>query len=336
MKKYGEYLEESLALQAKAEPKSAAAKEARKMGLSYMGFGRYADKEGKLSYVVHDDRLVPYKSEDDVDSMYYKAFDSMHHKAYMAKESEPVTKKKNISPTAKGQPAKPGKAELLKKDAEFYSNVNSKRSKEDTKILKDLYKDANAVDKELFKFYQPNMFDEAELQAIDDYTSNGYTEINRYLYKGHDDGVSPEQDQNINQTIETLDSAFEETQTPFPYTVYSGLSSRYSADKFKLGGEYIFRGYVSTSLDFNTAIGGFADVGASDQPVVLQVELKKGQKAIYVDAISSNAGERETLLPRGSKIKVISGPHVLDSMLFTDAYGTSTIALFHCIVVEDS
>ena len=336
MKKYGEYLEESLALQAKAEPKSAAAKEARKMGLTYMGFGRYADTKGKLAYVVHDDRLVPYKSEDDVDSMYYKAFDSMHHKAYMAKESEPVTKKKNISPTAKGQPAKPGKAELLKKDAEFYSNVNSKRSKEDTKILKDLYKDANAVDKELFKFYQPNMFDEAELQAIDDYTSSGYAEINRYLYKGHDDGVSPQQDEIINQTIETLDSAFEETQIPFPYTVYSGLSSRYSADKFQLGGEYIFRGYVSTSLDFNTAIGGFADVGGSDQPVVLQVELKKGQKAIYVDAVSAHEGERETLLPRGSKIKVISGPHVLDSMLFTDAYGTSTIALFHCTVVEDS
>ena len=328
MKKFGEYIDESLALQAKAEPKSAAAKEARKMGLSYMGFGRYSDRKGKLAYVVHDDRLVPYKSEDDVDSM--------HYKAYTAQESEPVTKKKNITPTAKGQPAKPSKAELLKKDAEFYSNVNSKRSKEDAKILKDLYKDANAVDKELFKFYQPNMFDEAELQAIEDYTGNGYAEINRYLYKGHDDGVSPQQDEIINRTIETLDSAFEETQTPFPYTVYSGLSSRYRADKFQLGGEYIFRGYVSTSLDFNTAIGGFADVGASDQPVVLQVELKKGQKAIYVDAVSSNAGERETLLPRGSKIKVISGPHVLDSMLFTDAYGTSTIALFHCIVVEDS
>ena len=180
------------------------------------------------------------------------------------------------------------------------------------------------------------MFDEAELQAIENYTGDGYAEINRYLYKGHDDGVSPQQDEIINRTIETLDSAFEETQTPFPYTVYSGLSSRYRADKFQLGGEYIFRGYVSTSLDFNTAIGGFADVGASDQPVVLQVELKKGQKAIYVDAVSANEGERETLLPRGSKIKVISGPHVLDSMLFTDAYGTSTIALFHCTVVEDS
>lgn len=328
MKKFGKYLEESLALQAKAEPKSAASKEARKMGLSYMGFGRYADRKGKLAYLVHDDRLVPYKSEDDVDSM--------HYKAYTAQESEPLTKKKNINPTAKGQPAKPSKAELLKKDADFYNKVNSKRSKEDAKTLKDLYKDANAVDKELFKFYQRNMFDEAELQAIENYTGDGYAEINRYLYKGHDDGVSPEQDKIINRTIETLDSAFEETQTPFPYTVYSGLSSRYKADKFQLGGEYIFRGYVSTSLDFNTAIGGFADVGDSDQPVVLQVELKKGQKAIYVDAVSVNQGERETLLPRGSKIKVISGPHVLDSMLFTDAYGTSTIALFHCTVVEDS
>lgn len=328
MKKYGEYLEESLALQAKAEPKSAAAKEARKMGLTYMGFGRYADRKGKLSYLVHDDRLVPYKSEDDVDSM--------HYKSYTAQQSEPLTKKKNISPTAKGKPANPSKAELLKKDAEFYSNVNSKRSKEDAKILKDLYKDADAVDKELFKFYQPNMFDDTELQAIEEYTANGYAQINRYLYKGHDEGVSTEQDENLNQTIESLDSAFEETKTPFPYTVYSGLSSRYSADKFKLGGEYIFRGYVSTSLDFNTAIGGFADVGASDQPVVLQVELKKGQKAIYLDAVSANSGERETLLPRGSKIKVISGPHVLDSNLFTDAYGTSTIALFHCTVVQDS
>jgi len=328
LKKFGEYLDESLALQAKSEPKTAAAKEARKMGLTYMGFGRYADRKGKLAYLVHDDRLVPYKSEQDVDDM--------HYKAYTAQESQPVVTKKNISPTAKGQPAQPSKADLLKKDADFYNEVNFKRSREDTKILKDLYKDANAVDKELFKFYKPNMFDETELQAIEDYTGDGYADINRYLYKGHDEGATQEQDDYLNRTIETLDSAFEETQTPFPYTVYSGLSSRYSADKFQLGGEYIFRGYVSTSLDFNTAIGGFADVGDKDQPVVLQVELNKGQKAIYLDAVSANSGERETLLPRGSRIKVISGPHVLDSNLFTDAYGTSSIALFHCSVIEDS
>jgi len=328
LKKFDEFLEENLAFQVKTEPKTAAAKEARKMGLTYMGFGRYADRKGKLAYLVHDDRLIPYKSEDDVDLMHYKAGAAQHSETLTKKN-----KKKNISPTAKGQPSK---AELLKKDADFYSNVNSKRSKEDAAILKDLYKDANKVDKELFKFYKPNMFDQTELEAIDYYTAEGYSPINRYLYKGHDDGVSAEQDEYLNQTIEALDTAFEETQTPFPYTVYSGLSSRYSADKFQVNGEYIFRGYVSTSLDFNTAIGGFADVGSSDQAVVLQIELEKGQKAIYLDAVSSNSGERETLLPRGSKIKVVSGPHVLDSNLFTDAYGTSSIALFHCQLIEDA
>jgi hypothetical protein len=54
-----------------------------------------------------------------------------------------------------------------------------------------------------------------------------------------------------------------------------------------------------------------------------------------LDAVSDNSGERETLLPRGSKVKILTGPHVLDSNLFTDAYGTTTIALFHCQLVED-
>lgn len=324
MKKFDEYLEENLALQAKSEPKSAAAREARKLGLTYMGFGRYADRKGKLAYLVHDNRLVPYKSQDDVDSMAYKA--------HIALTNAPSVKK-NISPSAKG---KLSKAQLLKKDADFYNDVNFKRSKEDARILKDLYKDANKVDKELFKLYKPNMFDQSELEAIDFYTAEGYANINRYLYKGHDEGATVDQDAFLNQTINNLDSAFEETQTPFDYTVYSGLSSRYSTDKFQIGGEYIFRGYVSTSLDFNTAIGGFADVGDSNQPVVLQIELKKGQKAIYLDSVSSNSGERETLLPRGSKIQVISGPHVLDSNLFTDAYGTSTIAVFHCQLIEEA
>ena len=323
MKKYGEYLSESLAAEIKTEPKTAAAKEARKLGLTYMGFGRYADRKGQVSYVVDGDKLVPYKSRDDIDTMHYKASTGL------------ATKSKKIPAKTKDGKLVPDKNELLKKEAGFYNTVMNKRQKEDKKIIKQKDKEAQALSDELYKFYSPNMFDKNEINAINEYTSEAFEDINRYLYKGHDEGATKEQDDYLNRTIETLDSAFEETQTPFPYTVYSGLSSRYSADKFQRGGEYVFRGYVSTSLDFNTAIGGFADVGDKDQPVVLQVELKKGQKAIYLDAVSANSGERETLLPRGSRIKVISGPHVLDSNLFTDAYGTSSIALFHCSVIED-
>lgn len=309
MKNFNDFLEESLALQAKSEPKSAAASEARRMGLTYMGFGRYADRKGKLAYIVHDDRLVPYKSEDDIDDMYYKSY------ASGSKVSD--------------------KTETIRKEADFHQKVSIKRSTEDRKIIKQLNADVKAVDRQLFKFYKPGLFDSNEIDAIRNYTADGYQAVNRYLYKGHDDNATPEDDAYLANMINSLDSAFEETQAPFDYTVYSGLSSRYSANKFQVGGEYIFRGYVSTSLDFGTAIGLFSDVGETEQSIVLQIEIAKGQKSIYLDAISDNSGENETLLPRGSKIKVVSGPHVMDASLFTDAYDTKTIALFHCTLVQD-
>jgi hypothetical protein len=325
LKKYNEYLEESLALQVKSEPKTAAAKEARKMGLTYMGFGRYSDRKGNLAYIVHNDRLVPYKSEDDLADM--------HYKAHSMQAKEPV-KKKNIT-ASKNTKQVPDKMEQMKQEIKFYDGASKSRGSEDKKLLKQLSADVKAVDKELIKFYQPGMFDDNEMSALEDYTADGFGPINRYLYKGIDDDTHPDDVPYLENTVEALDSAFEETQAPFDYTVYSGLSERYSANKFAVGGEYIFRGYVSSSLDFNTAIGGFADVGASDQSVVLQIEIKKGQKSIYVDAVSANAGEQETLLPRGSKIQIVSGPHLLDPNLFTDAYDIKNIALFHCKIVEE-
>lgn len=327
MKKFEEYLEESLVAQAKSDPKSAAAKEARKLGLTYMGFGRYADKKGKLAYIVHNDKLVPYKSPDDIEDMYFKSA--------IARENESVSKKKPMA--AKGgkkAPEKPGKAETLRKEADLYNKASRTRRKEDSKILKQLQGDADKVSKELNKLYNPNMFDDAELAALKDYTSHRYAKINRYLYKGHDEDATPDDDEWMADTITAIDSAFEDTQAPFDYTVYSGLSERYSPDKFQPGEQYVFRGYVSSSIDFNTAIGGFAGAGKSRQAVVLQIEIKKGQKSIYVDPLSINSGEKETMLPRGSMIEVVSGPHILDASLFTDSYDIDSIAVFQCQLVE--
>jgi len=321
MLKFDEFLSESLAAEIKSEPKTAAAKEARKLGLTYMGFGRYSDNKGRLAYVVHDDRLVPYKSRDDLDDMYYKSWD--------ASASKPVAKK------SLGVNNKPDKASQLKSEFDFHDKVFKNRQKEDNKVLAQKDKEAQAVSDQLYKFYKPNMFDETELNAIENYTGEGYGPINRYLYKGHDEGLTPEKDQYINDSIDALDSAFEDTQAPFSYTVYSGLSSRYSPEKIKPGGEYIFRGYLSTSLSYETAISGFAEADFSDKPVVLQIEISKGQKSIYVDAISDHQGEGETMLPRGSKIKIISGPHVIDDSIVSKDPNGSQIHLFHCLIIED-
>lgn len=305
MLKYENFLAESLAAEIKSEPKSAAAKEARRLGLNYMGFGRYADNQGKIAYIVDNDRLVPFKSSKDISSMYSKSL------------AAPTQEK-----------------EKTNTDVKFYNDALNRRTKEDDRILRQKGKENNALAKELNNLYKPNMFSQEEIQALQYYTSDGYEVINKYLYKGYEPNTTEDQANQIEATVNALDSAFEGTQAPFAYTVYAGLSSRYSPDKINSGGEYIFRGYLSTSLDFNTAIG-ISNTDSRNGSVVLQIEVSKGQKSIYADSLSANAGERETLLPRGSRIKVISGPHLMDYSIINPDANEMQISLFHCELMED-
>ena len=313
MKKFEEYLSETLAAEIKSEPSSNASKEARRLGLIYMGFGRYADNKGQIAYIVDNDRLVPFKRQEEVQKMYSKT----------------VTPTTAQPKAVKGQPQKPDKTKIAKDEANFYSSVLNRRTKEDAVILKQKDKESTAVAKELSKYYTPNNFDEQELNAIAAYSNGDYESINRYLYKGHDDNVTPEQDEYINNIIQSIDSAFEGTQAPFPYTIYAGLSQRYSPKSFQLGGEYMFRGYTSASLNYGVAIGGL-DGGN----VLLQIEVSKGQKALYTDSLVGTQ-DMETLLPRGSKIQVISGPHALDDSIVSDNPQSNPYTIFHCMLAQD-
>lgn len=306
MKKFGEYLEESLAAEVKSEPKTNASRQARKMGLTYVGFGRYADNKGRVAYTVDNDRLVPFKRNEELQKMYAKA----------------------------DMAANDDKSREYASQADQFAKIRNKRSKEDRKILSSKDKEIVQTNKELMKFYRPELFDDNELQAIEAYTGDAFYDINRYLYKGHDDGVDANTADQIGRMVADLDSAFEGTQTPFAYTVYTGLSDRYKAEKIQPGGEYIFRGYISTSLSYGVAIDSFAGDG---QSVVLQIEIAKGQKAIHVDGVSATDGELETLLPRGSKVKIVSGPHPLprEVVSMNGEGDDSSILLFHCKLVQD-
>lgn len=309
MKKFEEYLSETLAAEIKSEPKSNASREARRLGLTYMGFGRYADNKGQIAYIVDNDRLIPFKRQEEVQKMYSKTV-------------TPTVQTKS----SKGETQKPDNA---KAEANFYSSVLNRRSKQDAAILQQKDKEAVATAKELSKYYTPNNFDEQELNAIASYSNGDYEKVNRYLYKGHDDGISPEEDEYINGIVQSLDSAFEGTQAPFPYTVYAGLSQRYSPDSFQLGGKYMFRGYTSASLNYGTAISGM-----DEGNVLLQIEVNKGQKALFADSLIGTE-DMETLLPRGSKIQVVSGPHALDDSVVSDNPQGNSYAIFHCILSQD-
>lgn len=327
MKRFDEFMTESLAAEVKSEPKTETAMQAKKLGLTYMGFGRYADRQGKLAYMVHKNRLIPYKGDQEVEKMFDKA-----HQA----EWKDDGKKGPVDPKTGKPKEKPH--QTLYKQATELEHVLRKRASADEKVVKQKIRETKKLHKELTNIYHPDMFDEDQSNAIKHYTDNGFEEINRYLYKGHDEGTDHFKGKDIEKYVEDIDSAFEDLQTPFDYSTYTGLSKRYKAEKLKAGDEYIFRGYLSSSIDYMTAIDSFSDIdGKNSSPVVLQIDLKKGQKSLYVDPLADVGGEFETLLPRGTKVRIKSGPHPIhNAAIQVGDTEDRIVSLFHCEVVEDS
>lgn len=303
MLKYDAFLKENLASDAKVEPKSNASKQAKQLGLTYAGFGRYLDQNGKVSYTVVNDKLVPYKGQEDIQKGYSNA-------------------------VAKGDPE-----QIKAADAEVKTYNNIQKQDELYRRQKD--KEVVNLHKELLNYYNVGMFSEDEIDAIKAYTEDAYIPVNTYLYKGHEPGTKYDMASAVVDIINNIDSAFQETQAPFAYTVYTGLSSRYDTKDFEQGKDYIFRGYVSASIDYKTALDSFSAIGSNNTKLILQIDIQKGQKSIYVDGLSDTEGELETLLPRGSRVKVISGPHMISDNSISDNPNGANIALFHCVLVEE-
>jgi hypothetical protein len=61
MKKFREYVKEDLS-GALVEPKSNASQEAKKLNLTYVGFGRYEDSTGQVTHIVQNDKLIPFQT----------------------------------------------------------------------------------------------------------------------------------------------------------------------------------------------------------------------------------------------------------------------------------
>ena len=314
MKKFGEYLSESLTaeLTQEPEPSSATAIQARKMNLTYVGFGRYEDQTGRLAYIVKNNQLIPFRGKDEVAKIAQTANDSFG------------VKDEKLSDIA--QAAEKGNSALKEVDVRVKRYIQKKE------------KELNNTAGELANFYKPNVFTPEELDSLNYYTEEGYGPINRYLYKGFDDTTTPEDAQNIVDNIENIDSAFDETGAPFDYTVYTALSQRYDYNKIKPGSDYIFRGYISTSLDHNVATDLFMFMNDTDPNAVgtlLEIDIKTGQKSIYMENISYHTGEFETLLPRGTKLKIVSGPHMVDHSTLSGSLYKNQVALFKCSIVDE-
>lgn len=327
MLKFSDHLAESLASEVKREPKSNAASQAKKLGLKYMGFGRYSGKDGKVSYIVHNNKLVPFKGADVIQKDFAKA------KAEKEKPKTPASSSTKNSKTKK-TPPKPDPM----KEVDQAAAILQQRQTYDQNVLKRKEQEQERLHRQLSAYAKTQVFSDDETSAIGQYLTTASTAVNRYLYKGHDEGTDATTAAGIENIIASMDSAMSQSQIPFDYSTYSGLSNRYKPEDFKLGEIYVFRGYVSSSLSHKTAIEGFSAVPATTgtkpkkassagSKVLLQIDLQKNQKGIYAEG-----DEKETILPRGTKLKVVSGPHTIDGEVL--GTGDASVILFQCKVVD--
>lgn len=306
MHKFADYINENLGLHIQSEPSSEAARQAKSLGLTYIGFARYADATGKVAYVVQNGQLVPYKSGEQVQAMSDKAsngsFNDPEQQAIVDQELKRINKVK----------------------------------RQDIKYLTQSYKEINQTAKNLGKSYKPDMFAPEELQAISDYTNDLFNPVNGYLYKGFDMQTDPNTIQAVQNNVSMLDSAFDRTATPFDYHVYTGLTQRYDPAHFRAGKDYVFRGYVSTSLDFAKALDTYSQLNQQGYKTLLQIYVRKGQKSIYTDGLTGNKDDKEVLLPRGSKVRIASGPHLIDDEIVSQYPNGSQVALFMCDLIQET
>lgn len=137
-----------------------------------------------------------------------------------------------------------------------------------------------------------------DCSGITTYTGGTYQAINRFLREG---SISPSLGvTNLENLVTKIDTAMNKApRTPRDMITFRGFD-REVFDKINPGTIFKDEGYYSTSIDNNVA--------KSFGSYIVDVRIPKGSKGVYVGeyGISKYPSEREFILPRGSRFKVIS------------------------------
>lgn len=169
---------------------------------------------------------------------------------------------------------------------------------------------------ELSSAYPPEMYDDNELNAIENYSATSYYEINDRL-RNLPSGIAADQIEPMYAgdplpgQVAALDSALKKSKAPKDFIAYASLAPGYSIDSFKPGQNYKFKGFRSLSIDPNVALNYASNTPQASRTTsfALQIHVRKGTNGMYLDDFSPQAGEAEYLLPRGAQVKIVSGPH---------------------------
>lgn len=154
----------------------------------------------------------------------------------------------------------------------------------------------------------------ADKRYVQDYTQSSW-KLNKNLHKAK--GKVPKMHA---EHVAHLDSALHHFKTPKAMTVHSAVHTDVSKLKKGKDGHIAVRhhGYMSTSINHNISEsfgkvfyhGKDRDPDFKEVKHVLKIHVPKGHPGAYVDHVSHNSGEKEFILPRGSKLKIHPKPVV--------------------------
>lgn len=135
-----------------------------------------------------------------------------------------------------------------------------------------------------------------EKESISDYTADAYVKINGD--KNTNGLRNPPPSEAMKLHIANLDSAIAKSEAPINMLVHRGVNGRAHMGDLKPGSTFGDQGYSSTS-----AVEGAA---FKSKEVFLHIAVPKGHPALSIEKHSNVEDEKEILLPRGTKYRVLS------------------------------
>lgn len=160
----------------------------------------------------------------------------------------------------------------------------------------------------LTQTYGPNFYDENEIAAIEDFSSQSYSDVNDLLSNFPANipvkQIMPESaDDNRTDIIAALDSAMKRVRSPVEFITYTKLGSDTDKSQIIPGTQFKFKGFRNTTISLGTLLSQ-----SDPSQTVLQIRVKKNSRGIFTGQFSPTPEEAEFILPRGTKVEVISGP----------------------------
>lgn len=174
--------------------------------------------------------------------------------------------------------------------------------------------------------YSPENYEDAELDAIKNFTGGGYEQVNNKLAQLPGGIPSPQiqpdgPDDATPQMIAALDDVMSKSVSPINFYTYVTLSD--DVGDIAPGTDLKFKGFRSSSLDISTVLAE----AQSSEVRLLQILIQQGDRGLFSDDFSATPGQSEFILPRATRVQVLDGPNKLKG---SSANGDMTVYFYNC------